>query len=189
MRKDRSCDLRGRLRPLAKYSPISAYGPDMTVEGQKFYPGERATAAQVLQLAREYGQAAEKLAECGRRHQPLSRAPFRMVAIHAIELHLNALLLAAGRPAGQVRGLHHDLRARTELAIGLGFHLRKRTVEHLAKLSETREYLLTRYDPEASAASQVNRLIATLAEVSEKVPLWIASSQAKASASIRPHHV
>ena len=155
----------------------------MTAEGHKFYPGERATAEQVLQLAREYRQAAEKLIECGRRRQPLSLAPLRMVAIHAIELYLNALLLAAGRPAGQVRGLHHDLGRRSELAIEFGLPLRKRTVAHLGTLSETREYLLTRYDPEASAASQVNRLMATLAEVSEKVPLWISSSRTKASAS------
>ena len=151
----------------------------MTVEGQRFYPDERATAEQVLHLAREYRQAAEKLVECGRRREPLSRAPFRMVAIHAIELYLNALLLAAGRPAGKVRGLHHDLGVRTALAIGVGLRLRKRTVQHLETLSETREYLLTRYDPEASMPSEVNRLLATLTEVSEKVPLWIATSRAK----------
>lgn len=149
----------------------------MTIEGQKFYPGERATAEQVVQLASEYRQAAEKLMECGRRGQPLSRAPFRMVAIHAIELYLNALLLAAGRPAEKVRGLHHDLGVRTELALGEGLQLRKRTVQHLQTLSETREYLLTRYDPAASAASELNRLVATLTEVSEKVTFWVASSR------------
>ncbi|MXO74800.1 hypothetical protein GRI40_06145 [Altererythrobacter aerius] len=151
----------------------------MTVEGQKFYPGERATAEQVLELAREYRQAAEKLVECGRRRQPLSRAPFRMVAIHAVELYLNALLLAAGQPAGRVRGLHHDLGSRTALALGEGLQLRKRTVLHLETLSKTREYLLTRYDPEPSVTSELNRLLATLTEVSEKVPLWIARSRAK----------
>ena len=101
-----------------------------------------------------------------------------MVAIHAIELYLNALLLAAGQPASKVRGLHHDLRIRTAMALKEGLQLRKRTVLHLEALSETREYLLVRYDPEASAASQVNRLMATLTEVSEKAQLLIATSRA-----------
>ncbi len=146
----------------------------MSIEGQKFfYPGALATPRQVLSLAEEYRQAAHALLPTGRRRQPLSRAPYRLVAIHSLELHLNALLLATGHSTAKVRGLQHDFATRTELAIAAGLKLRTRTILHLKGLSETREYVLTRYDPALSAASQLNRLAATLEEVAEKVATLI----------------
>ncbi|MBK8860887.1 MAG: hypothetical protein IPN48_08170 [Sphingomonadales bacterium] len=145
----------------------------MTIEGHKFYPGEEATPEQVLRLANEYELAARQLAQCGRRGEPLSRSPFRLLAIHAIELYLNAFLLAAGQPAGNVRGLQHDLFARAELASAQRLQFRKRTTDHLRQLSRSREYLLTRYDPLASGVSELNRLMATLTETSEKVTAWM----------------
>lgn len=142
----------------------------MSIEGQKFsYPGAVASPWQVLSLAEEYRQAAHALLSTGCRGQPLSRVPYRLLAIHALELHLNALLLAAGHPTARVRGLQHDLATRTDLALSAGLNLRRRTILHLRGLSETREYLITRYDPGLSAASQLNRLAATLEEVAEKV--------------------
>jgi hypothetical protein len=69
----------------------------------------------------------------------------------------------------RIRGLQHDFATRTELAIAGGLNLRRRTILYLRGLSETREYLITRYDPGLSAASQLNRLAATLEEVAEKV--------------------
>lgn len=140
----------------------------MTVEGQKFYPGESATPRQIAALANEYRLAANALLQTGRRGVPLSRAPYRFVAIHAIELYLNALLLAGGCPSVALRKMHHDLTTRSALAVDQ-LRLRKRTLAHLATLSATREYLTTRYAPEPSAASELNRLAATLAEVAEKV--------------------
>ncbi len=147
----------------------------MTRENQKSYPGELASPALILQLANEYRFAAAELAKTERRRNPLSRAPFRMVAIHAIELYLNALLAAAGHPAIKIRGMQHDLGARTKLALAAKLNLRKRTVAHLRAISETREYLLARYDPAATRASELNRLEATLAELAEKVPSWFNS--------------
>lgn len=145
----------------------------MTLEGQKFYPGEAATPEQILALANEYRRAADVLVGNGRRGSPLSHAPYRLVAIHAIELYLNALLLATGQSSATLRGLHHNLSARIELALGVKLSLRKRTLEHLESLSQTREYLTTRYDPATSAGSELNRLAATLSEVAEKVGLAI----------------
>jgi HEPN domain-containing protein len=141
----------------------------MSVEGQSFYPGETASPQQIVELANEYRRAAEALLHTGRRKTPLSWAPFRLVAIHAIELYLNALLLAAGHPSAKLRGLQHDLASRTKFALSAKLTLRKRTLSHLESLSKTREYLTTRYDPAASASSQLNRLEATLSEVAEKV--------------------
>jgi hypothetical protein len=150
----------------------------MSVEGQKFfYPGAVATPRQVLSLAEEYRRAAHALLSTGRRRQPLSRAPYRLMAIHSLELHLNALLLASGLPTAKVRGLQHDFATRTELALAAGLKLRTRTILHLRALSVTREYLITRYDPGLSAASQLNRLSATLEEVAEKVGTLIKRSE------------
>jgi hypothetical protein len=70
----------------------------------------------------------------------------------------------------QIRGLQHNLQARAERALAAGLNLRKRTAEHLRRLSEGREYLASRYGAELAATlSQTNRLLATLEEVATKV--------------------
>lgn len=92
-----------------------------------------------------------------------------MVAIHAVELYLNAFLLRSGHSAGQVRGLQHNLVARADLAVQLGLVLRKRTREHLHAMSQSREFLVTRYVPSGTSLSEINRLQATVEEVAQKV--------------------
>lgn len=110
------------------------------------------------------------LLQLARQGDPLSRAPFRLSAIHAIELYLNALLLAGGHDQVRIRGLRHDLAARIDLAVAGGLQLRKRTAAHLRTMTGNREYLVTRYGPEMTATiSQVNRLTATLDELADKV--------------------
>lgn len=142
----------------------------------KAYPGESATAEQILRLAEEYRKAAHLLLQLGRRGDPLSRAPCRLSAIHAIELYLNALLLFRGQETSRIRGLQHDLAARTQMAIANGVQLRKRTAEHLSAMAGNREYLVTRYGPEMTATiSQINRLTATLDEVANKVSAMMAA--------------
>src|SRR5262249_37165986 len=136
----------------------------------KHYPGGTATAKQILCLAEEYRKAAHSLVKQGRRRDPMSWAPCRLSAIHAIELFLNAFLLHMGQEASRVRGMQHDLVARTEVAINKGLQLRRRTTAHLAAIAANREYLVTRYGPEMTASgSQINRLTATLDEVAGKV--------------------
>lgn len=68
----------------------------MTSTEVKAYPGSRASAAEIFALAEEYRLAAEGLMLNGRPRGPISRAPARLCAIHAIELYLNAFLLAGG---------------------------------------------------------------------------------------------
>ena len=140
----------------------------MSIEGQNFYPGELATAAQVLSLANEYRRSAATLLASGRSGVPLSWAPYRLVAIHAIELYLNAYLLAAGYSQASVRGLQHNTASRAQLA-AVNLRLRQRTAVHLQALSDNREYLVARYDPVPMRVSQLNRLHATLAEIARKV--------------------
>ena len=142
----------------------------MSLEGQKFFPGDEATPRQVLELAEEYRRAASALLPMGRRGKPLSRAPFGLVAIHAIELYLNAFLRAHGQSPATLRRMHHDLTERRMRAHDFGLQLRNKTAEHLDSVSRNREYLVMRYGPEMrDPASQPNRLAATLKEVAEKV--------------------
>ncbi|MFT5331032.1 MAG: hypothetical protein ACI9KA_002130 [Parasphingorhabdus sp.] len=139
-------------------------------KNSKIYPGEMATPVQLKALADEYLAAARLLQQLGRRGQPLSRAPFRLAAIHAIELYLNALLLNRGRTASQIRAMQHNLAMRAKEAEACGLRLRKRTIAHLENLGASQEYLVTRYGPEMTGtASQINRLNATLDEVAGKV--------------------
>lgn len=142
----------------------------MSADTKKVYPGELATTYQVLMLAHEYRQAAIHLAALGRPREPLSRAPFRLAAIHAIELYLNAFLLKRGHPASEIRGLQHNLAERLKLAAKYGLQLKVKTAKHINDLAETREYLVTRYGPEMTdSASKLNRLTATMEEVSRKI--------------------
>ncbi|GAY24710.1 MULTISPECIES: hypothetical protein [Sphingobium] len=136
----------------------------------KAYPGEVATPNDIRQLADEYRGVAHDLMGRGKRGNPSSWAPARMTAIQAIELYLNALLLARGVKPAEIRGYQHDLRKRTANPAVSALRLRQRTLDHLGKLSEGREYLSIRYGPELSGdLSQLNRLMATLDEVAIKV--------------------
>lgn len=145
------------------------------------YPGDAATPLVLKLLADEYRQAALFLIERVGKRKPLSRAPARMTAIHAIELYLSAYLLRSGYTHVQIRGLQHDFERRAEQASASGLRLRKRTVEHIKSLNGTREYIATRYAPElAKSWSQLNRLTATLEEVATKVSTSIASDERSA---------
>lgn len=148
----------------------------MSIEGQNFFPGEAATPQEIAGLAGEYRRAADLLLANTRRGRPVSRAPFRFVAVHALELYLNALLLALGQQPSDLRRMRHDLAARSRLAVAARLGLRKRTVAHLTALSTNREYLTTRYDPCARETSELNRLAATLCEVADKVTIALAEA-------------
>ena len=157
-----------------------AIGPGVSIEGQKFAPGDEATPQQVLELAHAYRLAAGVLLPTGRRRKPLSRAPYRLTAIQAIELYLNAFLMVRGLTAATLRGMGHDLALRSGLAADAGLKLRKKTVEHLKALSEAREYLIMRYGPELTGnGSPLNRLDSTLAEVASKASQIVDSKRGK----------
>lgn len=151
----------------------------MSFEGQQFtYPGSDAEPASLLKMAEQYRLAADVLLPHGQRRAPITFAPWRLLAIHAVELHLNALLRARGHSSAAIRGMKHNLAARTEAAIAAGLVLKKRTAKHLRSLTETREYLIIRYDPELSTTSQLNRLKATLDEVADKTAVMINAGNA-----------
>lgn len=142
------------------------------------YPGTDAAPADIFALAAEYHAAAEDLIRKGRPREPISRAPARLCAIHAIELYLNAFLLSSGDPPETVRARLHDLADRADTAVGRGLVLRRRTHDHLVRMTKHREYLVSRYGPErAGALSESNRLMATLDEIARKVRLRVISDQ------------
>ena len=134
------------------------------------YPGANAGPTDIILLAEEYRSAAGVLMANARAGEPLSRAPARLCAIHAIELYLNALLLHAGARPQEVRAQLHDLAERAERAQALGIVFRERTRAHLHDLMDKREYLVSRYGPDVTTRrSEANRLMPTLEEVASKV--------------------
>src|SRR3546814_14447779 len=98
------------------------------------YPGSCASAEEIVHLATEYHHAAHTLRQNARKGKPLSRAPSRLCAIHAIELYLNAFLLCLGDTPGQIRSRQHNLAARTTLAVDRGLRLRKKTAGPLVTI-------------------------------------------------------
>ena len=151
------------------------------------YPGDCASAADLLRLAEQYHHAAKLLETLGRRGKPISRAPYRFAAIHAVELYLNALLIHLGHSPSSVRGLLHDMAARTDRAVAGGLSLRQRTGAHLRMIAAAREYQISRYAPELGATlSQVNRLAATLEEVAAKTRAIICEGESPAKMPGRP---
>lgn len=134
-------------------------------------------------MAEEYHHAAYRAASDIRPGEPLSAAPLRLLALQAIELNLSAFLMLKGSSWQSVRRHGHDLAARLELAAPEGLVLRRKTADHVAAVARDREYLVARYGPDCLAdVSQVNRLLATLDEVSLKVArafspeLWLPGS-------------
>jgi len=131
------------------------------------YPGKAAGVRGILNLAMQYQDAANKL---GQGSSKPNEAPRRLLALHAMELYLNAFLLAKGVDPATIRGFRHDLGERARLASEAGLVLRKRTMAHLATLSESTEYHVISHVPELmSTLSQVNRMMATVDELSRKV--------------------
>jgi hypothetical protein len=142
----------------------------MNIERQDFYPGELASAGDTLELASEYRQAAETLLPDGGKMPSSLRAPYRLLAIHAVELYLNALLRFRGVDAARIRGLQHNLADRCKLLHEHGVVLRAGTLAHLETLTVSREYLRARYDGEKRVKlSELNRLGASLHDVASKV--------------------
>ena len=134
------------------------------------YPGSGASAWQILLLAHDYHNSCIHLMIRFEGEEAQSLTPARLLAIHAIELYLNALMLDAGDTPKMVRGLQHDLAGRAKRAVACGLVLRSKTVDHLARLTSAQEYVAARYGPElVESQSELNRLTATLKGVSERV--------------------
>jgi hypothetical protein len=150
----------------------------MEIDINQTYPGANATPQELICLANEFHRAADSLFIQVKQGAPLSRAPAYLCAIHATELFLNAFLLHMGNTPQHIRSHHHDLTQKWELAAHHKLVLKKKTIDHLAKLTDDREYLLSRYGPElVDNFSQITRLTATLNEISKKV-ISMVSNQA-----------
>ncbi|WLR93889.1 hypothetical protein [Shinella zoogloeoides] len=143
------------------------------VSSTNSYPGENASAFAIVQLGNAYYNAAMELFKHASAPDPLSFAPARLCAIHAIELYLNAVLRHEGVAPSQIRGRMHNLADPTFFT---RLKLRKKTADHLQALTERREYLIARYAPEqASQHTELNRLTATLVEVMMKAGHYVSN--------------
>ncbi|WP_244497527.1 hypothetical protein [Ensifer sp. Root142] len=80
------------------------------------YPDQSAKVRDILALATQYRDAAVTLGEGVSKS---GHPPRRLLALHSIELHLNALLLAKGLDRDTVNGLQLDLGERTRRAVSL----------------------------------------------------------------------
>ncbi|TPJ34264.1 hypothetical protein [Mesorhizobium sp. B2-6-5] len=141
------------------------------------YSGEGVAPADVMRLAAEYHEAAELLHKQRRKGEPISLAPCRFVALHAIELYLNAFLLMKGVDHKALRALQHNLADRAQRAQETSLVLRQGTLSHLMDRS-SREYLITRYSPELPATlPQLTRLMATLKDLATKVSATAANTK------------
>ncbi|EKE45025.1 hypothetical protein OCGS_0720 [Oceaniovalibus guishaninsula JLT2003] len=133
-----------------------------------------ASSAAIFDLAEAYRASALLLLQGSARGRPLARFPARYCALHAIELYLNAWLRSCGHDPGDIRACLHNVARMFDLASETGLVLRKKTRADLRAMTGRRDYLLLRYDPEASVLPvHVNRLIATMEEVRTKVALRI----------------
>jgi hypothetical protein len=149
----------------------------------KDYPGSETTALQLKELAMHYADAACVFEKLPHTPKGLALVPFRLLAIHAIELTFNAVLVHNSVKAEEIRAMHHDLRAHMVMAETFGLKLRPKTVKHICDLTANREYLVHRYDPaESLRAGHLNRLIATLREVSKKTNQLLAAEKAPPNA-------
>lgn len=137
------------------------------------YPGSVASANDIICLAEGYRRTARRLLAA----RPLewqTEAPGRLCGVHAIELYLNAFLIDRGVTPEEVRATFHDLGRKARMAAVAGLTLKQRTARHLDTMTEDREYLGLRYDPDMTSSSQINRVLATLDEVSGKVKRAVA---------------
>ncbi|RWX12676.1 hypothetical protein EHI42_22390 [Rhizobium hidalgonense] len=131
------------------------------------YPGSNANLWEVLNLADAYSRASNVLFSESQKEAPLTIAPARMCAIHAIELYLNAFLRHEGFAPEEIRKRMHSLAEPTFVA---KLKLKKKTALHLEAMTERREYLISRYAPERiTEHTELTRLAATLGEVKAKV--------------------
>lgn len=109
-------------------------------------------------------------------------APARFLALHAIELYLDAFLRGLGESPGRLRAHGHDLRLRAALAVDGGLALRRKTVLHLCQLTRDRAHSALRYGPARMAEPcEMNRLRGSLDEVAAKVRAALAPASGAAA--------
>lgn len=131
------------------------------------------TYREILTLATRYKDAAIQLGCASPKQAGL---PLRLLALRSIGFYLDGLLLAKGFDHATIRGLEQDLAERSRIAVDIGLVLRKRTAAHLFILSSSGECRIITHGLALGPLSQINRVMATLDEVSRKVPTVLRAS-------------
>jgi hypothetical protein len=113
------------------------------------YPGDSATAQQLLELADQYFNAAlTTRAKQVKPRQRLTWAPTRLLYVHAIELYLNAWLRKKNVANATLRGMKHSLSERYNEAARLGLTLPDSAQRNLVQVEHENAYVVVRYGPE-----------------------------------------
>jgi hypothetical protein len=135
-----------------------------------------------LRLAAEYHAAAQIMRDRVRKGDALSQASFHFLALHSVELYLNALLLTFGHSAKDIRKLQHDFAGRCIAAGRTPLRLSQGTLSDLVRTTSAGEYRSRRYDTACVKVSELNRREQTLREVAQKVTELVCPSQQPANA-------
>jgi hypothetical protein len=144
----------------------------MSDESQNFPHVSEASAQEFLAFADEFHRAALVARKLCEPKKPLTRIGFCSLAIHAIELYLNAYLRNLEVSPAELKKISHNLRKRRLMAVAGGLKLRRKTQEHLDFMTVCREYRKVRYGPEiGSEKSELSQIDRTLREVAKKVGL------------------
>ena len=143
-----------------------------------YYPGDGMDARKTLALAAEFDGASQVL------RKAKFWAPYRLAALHAIELYLSAFLRKHGLENEIIRKTGHQFCAKTTLAREHGLLLRAKTQAHLSNLTCKREYLITRYDASMlPTLTELTRIDATLREIATKVTSTVEARSARIQVS------
>jgi hypothetical protein len=135
----------------------------------KTYPGATASPQELLRLAQTYRQAAIQLNQLYAPGVPMSLAPMRLCAFHSVELFLAAYLREQGMLPTEVRAFRHDTAQMAGEAQKRGLGLKRKVQIRLQRVSDKREYLVSRYDPQQLRLLEANAIFATLDELEKKV--------------------
>jgi hypothetical protein len=126
--------------------------------------GDIKPSSQYLLIARKYECLALDLLARKRKLEVELIDPARFLMVHAIEMYLLSWLVHHHASTDR----KHDFKTKIENATKEGLHLRKKTYAHIATLQT--EYYFLRYGAnESIPMPPLNRLQATLHEVSKKV--------------------
>ena len=107
-------------------------------------PGSGNTAAGIFYLAESYFEAA-LIVQREHRH-PFTDHPARMLFLHAAECYFRACLRAADKSPVDIRSYNHDLAAMARDCGVAGMDLPAATVRYFAGVTESRDYVVVRYD-------------------------------------------
>jgi HEPN domain-containing protein len=130
------------------------------------YPGDHIDGVALLGMAKSYHEAADRLRAALTPCKNGDYAPWRLLALHAIELYLSAAMLRHDHDMAVVRSSSHDLEKKLNLLLKDGMRFSEKTCHVLRLVSQDRHYVRARYAPDmVKEMMPITRLNAALSDV------------------------